>query len=242
MRGISRVRHRSRPGRRAQTAPRGRPGRARGHDRILQEARRLARVRHCTWCRYRRGAARRSRRALDGARRRGIARSDREARGMFGAREGSVIGQALCSALASSTPPACCTATSKRRTSCAKRADASSSWTSALARSWSAIAGQHGSSVRRCISRPDSRREVAWIRSNLYSVGVLLFYLVTERTPGLRIQHRAAGRCAPAASAPSFARRMSGHAVFVVQVIDRALEHEPAADSRARGNGGCASG
>ena len=80
-----------------------------------------------------------------------------------------------------STAPASCTATSRPRTSCARAAAASCSWTSAPAKSSSGTNRLVGTPLY--LAPEIFRGQRASVQSDLYSLGVLLFYLVTGKFP-----------------------------------------------------------
>ena len=215
------------------------------HDRILQEARRLARVRHPHVVQVL-GAEQHNDRVglwmelVEGESLDRIVR----ARGTFGAREGSVIGQDICSALASVHA-----AGLLHRDVKAQNVMREAGGRIVLMDFGTGEELFRDRGTARIVGTPlylapeilDGKS--ASIQSDLYSVGVLLFYLVTGEFPVTASNDRAAGRRAPAASAPSFARRTSGPAIFVRS------GHRSGARARARspipergGNGGCASG
>src|SRR6478672_2668409 len=201
------------------------------HDRILQEARRLARVRHSHVVQVL-GAEQHNDRVglwmelVEGE------SLDRivKARGTFGAREGSVIGQDICSALASVHA-----AGLLHRDVKAQNVMREAGGRIVLMDFGTGEELFRDRGTARIVGTPlylapeilDGKS--ASIQSDLYSVGVLLFYLVTGEFPvtASNIEQLAA------AHRQSQLRRLRDVRPDLpssfVQVIDRALEHEPAA-------------
>jgi len=207
------------------------------HDRILQEARRLARVRHPHVVQVL-GAEQHNDRVglwmelVEGE------SLDRivKARGTFGAREGSVIGQDICSALASVHA-----ASLLHRDVKAQNVMREAGGRIVLMDFGTGEELFHDRGTARIVGTPlylapeilDGKS--ASIQSDLYSVGVLLFYLVTGEFPvaASNIEQLAA------AHRQRQLRRLRDvrpdlPSTFV-KVIDRALEHEPAARFQSAG-------
>jgi len=85
-------------------------------EKVLREARILARIRHSNVVLVHNAETHDGASAVDGADSRATLEHLLHAHGAFSAREAAFIGQDLCRALARSTPPASCIATSRRRT------------------------------------------------------------------------------------------------------------------------------
>ena len=207
------------------------------HDRILQEARRLARVRHSHVVQVL-GAEQHNDRV-------GLWMElvvgeslDRivKARGTFGAREGSVIGQDICSALASVHA-----AGLLHRDVKAQNVMREAGGRIVLMDFGTGEELFRDRGTARIVGTPlylapeilDGKS--ASIQSDLYSVGVLLFYLVTGEFPvtASNIEQLAA------AHRQRQLRRLRDVRPDLpspfVKVIDRALEHEPAARFQSAG-------
>ena len=207
------------------------------HDRILQEARRLARVRHSHVVQVL-GAEQHNDRVglwmelVEGESLDRIVR----ARGTFGAREGSVIGQDICSALASVHA-----AGLLHRDVKAQNVMREAGGRIVLMDFGTGEELFRDRGTARIVGTPlylapeilDGKS--ASIQSDLYSVGVLLFYLVTGEFPvtASNIEQLAA------AHRQRQLRRLRDVRPDLpssfVQVIDRALEHEPAARFQSAG-------
>ena len=207
------------------------------HDRILQEARRLARVRHSHVVQVL-GAEQHNDRVglwmelVEGE------SLDRivKARGTFGAREGSVIGQDICSALASVHA-----AGLLHRDVKAQNVMREAGGRIVLMDFGTGEELFRDRGTARIVGTPlylapeilDGKS--ASIQSDLYSVGVLLFYLVTGEFPvtASNIEQLAA------AHRQRQLRRLRDVRPDLpspfVKVIDRALEHEPAARFQSAG-------
>ena len=207
------------------------------HDRILQEARRLARVRHPHVVQVL-GAEQHNDRVglwmelVEGE------SLDRivKARGTFGAREGSVIGQDICSALA-----AVHAAGLLHRDVKAQNVMREAGGRIVLMDFGTGEELFRDRGTARIVGTPlylapeilDGKS--ASIQSDLYSVGVLLFYLVTGEFP---VTASSVEQLAAAHRQRQLRRlrdvRPDLPSTFV-KVIDRALEHEPAARFQSAG-------
>jgi TolB-like protein/Tfp pilus assembly protein PilF len=207
------------------------------HDRILQEARRLARVRHQHVVQVF-GAEQHDDRVglwmelVEGESLDQIVRT----RGPFGAREASGIGQDVCSALASVHA-----AGLLHRDVKAQNVLREEGGRIVLMDFGTGEELQRDGGKARLVGTPlylapeIFAGKPASVQSDLYSVGVLLFYLVTGEFP------LAAASMEQLAAAQG--RRQVRHLRDVrpdlpsgfVQVIDRALEHEPAARYQTAG-------
>ena len=207
------------------------------HDRILQEARRLARVRHPHVVQVL-GAEQHNDRVglwmelVEGE------SLDRivKARGTFGAREGSVIGQDICSALASVHA-----AGLLHRDVKAQNVMREAGGRTVLMDFGTGEELFRDRGTARIVGTPlylapeilDGRS--ASMQSDLYSVGVLLFYLVTGEFP---VTASSVEQLAAAHRQRQLRRlrdvRPDRPSTFVT-VIDRALENEPAARFQSAG-------
>ena len=177
----------------------------------------------------RRRGARRPRRPVDGARARRVARSSSsQIAGPLGAREAALVGLDVC-ARAGGGPRrrARCTATSRRRTSCARRRPHRPH---GLRHRRGSRRHQPSGRARRSTSRPrSSRGQKASVQSDIYSVGVMLFYLVTGNFPVVGGDDGAVAAGARESQASTLRDLRPDVPEGFMRVVERALDSDPVA-------------